>query len=259
LLVAGDAFVLFALPEASAPRHVQLDLAPVRYLQRHLGYERFFTLGPVQPNYGSYFGISELNINELPVPQSFADYVHRRLDHVVDPTVLVGNFGGNRPATAPSPTQELVENLDGYRAAGVAYVLAPMGQVRPGPAFTMVLRSPTTWVYRLAGTAPFFDAPRCTVEAASRTTARVSCPAPTRLVRRETDYPGWSARIDGSVTPIRRVDGLFQAITVPAGSHRVTFAYAPSHIEWAYAAFAVGFLSLFVPLSRSRLDAHRRR
>lgn len=246
LLVVGDAFVLFALPEASAPRHVRLDLAPVRYLQRHLGSQRFFTLGPLQPNYGSYFGVSELNINELPVPQTFADYVHQRLDQIVDPTVLVGNLGGGRPASAPSPEQALIHNLDGYRAAAVAYVLAPAGQSLPAPAFSLVLRSPTTWIYHLAGAAPYLGAPGCTVDAATRTRARVTCPRSTRLVRRETDYPGWSARIDGHATPIRRVDGLFQAITIPAGSHRVTFAYAPRHIKWAYAAFAAGTLSLLL-------------
>ena len=232
------------LGSAASPRSISL---PVQYLQRHLGNERFFTLGPLQPNYGSYFGISELNINELPVPRAFADYVHRRLDQVVDPTVLVGNLGGGRPAGAPSPAQELVRNLDGYRATGVAYVLAPAGQSLPAPAFTLVLRTPTTWIYYLAGAAPYLGVPGCTVVAASRTSARVTCPTPTRLVRLETDYPGWSARIDGHATPIRRVDGLFQAVTVPAGSHRVTFAYAPRHITWAYAAFAAGVLSLLIP------------
>jgi hypothetical protein len=257
LLVAGDAFVLFALPETSAPTHVRLDLAPVRYLQQHLGNQRFFTLGPLQPNYGSYFGIAELNINELPVPETFADYVHRRVDGFVDPTALVGNLGGGRPANAVPPAQELVRNLDGYRAAAVAYVLAPAGQSLPGPAFTLVLRSPTTRIYRLAGAAPYLDAPGCTVDAPTRTTARVDCPAQTRLVRRETDYPGWSARVDGHATPIRRVHGLFQAITIPAGSHRVTFAYAPSRIEWAYAAFALGLLALFTPLALTRLEGAR--
>jgi hypothetical protein len=258
LVVVADVFVLFVAPEPSAPRHVRLDLAPVRFLERHLGDERFFTLGPLQPNYGSYFDISELNINELPVPQTFADYVHARLDPIVDPTVFVGTGEGGRPAGRPGPTQELLRNLDGYRAAGVAYVLAKAGERLPAPAFTLVFRSPTTWIYRLAGAAPYFDAPGCTVVTESRTSARLDCPSPTRLVRRETDYPGWSARVDGSIRSIRRVDGNFQAISVPAGRHRVTFAYRPSHIEWAYAAFAVGVVALLVPASLTLIGRRRR-
>src|SRR3954451_18591395 len=44
LVVAVDALVLFALPQGSSPRAVSVDLAPVRFLQRHLGTSRFFTL-----------------------------------------------------------------------------------------------------------------------------------------------------------------------------------------------------------------------
>src|SRR5207244_11767665 len=87
LMVACDALVLFALPAASAPRNVQLDLKPVTFLQRHLGTSRLFTLGPLQPNYGSYFGIGSLNINDVPVPSAFASYVHDHLDSAVDPMV----------------------------------------------------------------------------------------------------------------------------------------------------------------------------
>ena len=61
-IVAVEALLLFVVPEASAPRSARLDTAPRReYLQRHLGSARFFTLGPLQPNYGSYFGVASLN------------------------------------------------------------------------------------------------------------------------------------------------------------------------------------------------------
>lgn len=76
VLVVGDALVLSAIPEFSAPRRVQSDLAPVAFLQRHLGTSRFFTLGPLQPNYGAYFGIASLNVNDIPTPRLFARYVH---------------------------------------------------------------------------------------------------------------------------------------------------------------------------------------
>jgi hypothetical protein len=133
VIVAGDALVLFAIPENSAPRGAQTDLAPVAFLQQHLGPSRFFTLGPLQPNYGSYWGIGSLNINDVPVPSVFADYVHKHLDPVVDPTVFVGNYGGGRSLFEPSPMQELLKNLAAYRAAGVAYVLVPRGRPSPEP------------------------------------------------------------------------------------------------------------------------------
>jgi hypothetical protein len=60
------------------------------------------------------------------------------------------------------------------------------------------------------------------------------------LTRRETYFPGWRATIDGRTAHLERVDGVFQSVTVPAGTHRIAFAYAPPHIEFAYAALALG-------------------
>jgi hypothetical protein len=244
VVVAGDALLLFAIPEASAPRSVRTDLAPAAFLQRHLGQSRFFTLGPLQPNYGSYFGIGSLNVNDVPVPSLFADYVRARLDQVVDPTVLVGNLGGGRSPFAPSPRQELLRNLDGYRAAGVTYVLTPAGETLPeSPStFALVFRSPSARIYRLAGAAPYFTATNrsCSVRFGTRESVQLSCRGPTRLIRRETDMPGWSARVDGHPLRLRRVDGLFQAVTVDSGSHRVTFDYGPPNIGLGFAAFAAG-------------------
>jgi hypothetical protein len=243
-LLALDAFVLFVIPELSAPRSVTVDTAPVAYLQRRLGTARFFTLGPLAPNYGSYFGLGSLNINDLPIPNAFAAYVHARLDQVVDPTVFVGNYGGGRSFLEPSPQQELERNLAGYRAAGVKYVLTPAAQALPQSpgGFSLVFRSPSTRIYQLAGAQPYFTAsgPGCTVVPSGRSRARVSCANATTLIRRETALPGWSASVDGRPAPIHGVDGLFQAIRVPGGSHEVSFGYAPPYIVWGLVGLVLG-------------------
>lgn len=241
-LVAVDALVMFTAPEVSAPRAVQTDLAPVAFLQRNLGESRAFTLGPLQPNYGTYFGIGLLNINDVPVPSAFALYVHTRLDPVVDPTVFVGNLGGGRPVFAPTPQQELLRNLSGYRAAAVKYVVTPRGQVLPPGPFRLAFQSPSTSIYALSGSAAYFTAsgPGCRVAASGRTAATVSCAAPGRLVRRETFMPGWTASVDGHAVPVHEVDGLFQAVDVAAGTHRVTFSFTPPAVGWGLLAFAAG-------------------
>jgi hypothetical protein len=261
LVVVGDVLLLFAIPQLSAPRSVRTDTAPVAFLQRNLGQARFFTLGPLQPNYGSYFGISSLNMNDVPSPAIFTDYVHTRLDRVVDPRVFVGNLGGERSSFAASPKQELLRNLDGYRAAGVAYVLTPAGEELPQSpeTFKRVFRSPSTWIYRLAGTAPYFTArdPGCGVRPQGRESVQLSCPAPTQLIRRETDLPGWSAEIDGRPVQVRRAGELFQNVAVGAGSHRVTFSYLPPRIGWGFLALAVGFAWLLLPAARARWRSGR--
>src|SRR5262249_46449163 len=141
-----------------------------------------------------------------------------------DPDAFVGGLA-RRSFLAPPPVAELTRNLDAYRAASVKYVLTPPGQRLPAPSFRLAFRSPSTWIYALSGTSPYFAASGCAVSPRSRTDADVVCAAPANLIRRETYMPGWSASIDGRSAPVRTVDGLFQAVSVPAGHHRVTFGF----------------------------------
>ena len=245
LIVAVDAIVLFAVPEFAAPRSTKVDLAPVAYLRRHLDDGRFFTLGPIAPDYGSYFGLASVSVDDFP-PRAYAAFVHRRLDPVV-------GFTGFRPP-GPSAAHELLRHLDGYRAAGVRYVLTPAGQPLPGSprGLGLVFRSPSTWIYRLAGASPYVGTAGCLTTSVARDTARVTCTQPSTLVRRETWLAGWSAQIDGRPTTIRRVEGLFQAVTVPAGSHVITFSFTPPGMGWALPGVLAGCALMFVPTVRRR-------
>jgi hypothetical protein len=51
-----------------------------------------------------------------------------------------------------------------------------------------------------------------------------------RLVLHGLYYPGWTATVDGRAAPVERVHGLFRAVTLPPGVHRVTFAFRP--LSW---------------------------
>jgi hypothetical protein len=265
LLISIDAIALFVVPELSAPRSVQTDLAPAEFLQRHLGNSRFFTLGPVAPNYGAYFGTGSVNINDIPIPSSFAHYIKTRLDPTVDPTLFVGSPAGGHSPFAPSPEQQLLGHLAGYRNASVTYVLTQAGQALPqSPStFQLVYRSPSTWIYHLAGSAPYFTAttPGCAVRTEGRESVQLSCSARTVLVRRETDLPGWSAQVDGRPVSLRRSGDLFQAVSVGAGRHRVTFSYSPPNLDWGLLAFAAGcawmLLSVLSPPGPSLRRRHR--
>jgi hypothetical protein len=254
LVVTLDAVVMFAAAEVASPRHVLLDTAPAAFLSRHLGEGRFFTLGPLQPNYGSYFGVASANINDLPIPRLYADYIHTSLDQFVNPIVLVGNSGGARNPFAPSPAAELLRNLDGYRQLGVEYVLTPpgqkLGQSRAG--FQLAAKSPSTWIYHLSGAQGYFTAQGCRIHSADRQHATVDCPRPATLIRRETDLPGWSAAVDGHSAPIGRADSLFQTVRVPAGSHRVQFSYEPPEVLWAGLAFLAGLIALLATAASTR-------
>ncbi len=43
----------------------------------------------------------------------------------------------------------------------------------------------------------------------------------------EIDYPGWKATVDGERAEILRADGIFRALWVPAGLHRIDFRFGP--------------------------------
>ncbi len=248
-VVAVDVLVLFAAPELAAPRHVRVDSGPAAFLSRHLGEGRFFTLGPLQPNYGSYYGVAEADINDLPIPQTYADYITHHLDQYVNPTVFVGNTGGSRNPFAPSTAAELLHNLSGYRQLGVSYVLTPSGQAlgQSPTGFELAAKTPTAWIYHLTGAAPYFTAPGCAIRSSERQQAIITCPRATTLVRRETDLPGWSAQVDGAPATVNPSQKLFQSVRVPAGRHSVSFAYAPPGIAWGAAGFLAGLLGLAAP------------
>lgn len=241
LVVAIDAIVLFAVPQLSAPRAVRTDPAPVAYLRRHLGPQRFYTLGPIQPNYGSYFRLASLRLDDFP-PAGYAHFVHARLDPFT-------NFVGYQPGWAPGARQELLRHVDGYRAAGVRYVLTRPGDSLPSDrgAFRLVFRGPTAWIYRLSRAAPFVSAPGCAIRSAQFDHVRLYCRRPTTLIRRETWFSGWGAEVDGHSLRIHRVDGLFQAVRLPAGYEDLTFQFTPVGMRWAMLGLLAGCVLMVSP------------
>lgn len=249
--LAVDAVLMFGLPTLSAPRSVVVDAAPVTWLQQHLGTSRFATLGPISPNYGSYWSIAEVNNNDVPIPAPWRRYVNQRLDPNVDPVIFVGSADG-RPASAPTASAAFVDHLDGYRDASVRYVVTTPGQAFPGvDALRLAFTGRAAWIYALDGARPYFDADPalCHVSAVSRTRATTSCRAPTVVIRRELQLPGWRATVNGRAVKIERA-GAFQQLSLPAGEAVVRFSYVPPYGREALLAGAGGVAIVAVGIGR---------
>lgn len=124
-LLIADAVVLFSVPLLSGAVPQPLDIAAVRFLRQNIGLSRYYTLGPLAPNYGAYFGIASINHNYLPVPQNWVRYIKAKLDPGADSATFNGTF------PPPSPTgsrpRALRRHLANYAELGVKYVVVPHG------------------------------------------------------------------------------------------------------------------------------------
>jgi hypothetical protein len=231
-----------------------------------LGIYRFATLGPIQPNYGSYYRIAELNANELPLPRAFTAYVASKLDSNIVPFEFTGGYSSD-PA-GPTPAEEFTRNLAAFEAVGVRYVVVaasghdPTGSPFPSPGTPvwpagprLVHRDVWAEIWELPDPAPAFsleDAPTCRVVPLGWDAARVSCPHPTVLLRRVQTAPGWSAETGATTLAVTGAPsgpkGLFQAVTVPAGTTTVQFRFLPPGEWWAVPLSVLAWLAMAASL-----------
>jgi hypothetical protein len=268
--VALEAAALFAVPSLSAPRPAPSDMALVQFLQRHLGLSRFATLGPIQPNFGSLFGLAEINVNDLPVPKDFTSFIQRSLDNNTDPLTFTGTTESD-PA-GPGPAQELTDHLAAYEAAGVKFVVTPASGADvtespwpPAgltPAPRRVYADSVADVWRLPSSTPFFTttgAP-CAIRPDGFAAVTLTCSGPAVLRRLELPMPGWHARVGPSNAPIRST-GPFQSVAVGSGTTRVLFTFTPPYGNAALVAALVGVAYLLSSLAfrRRPRGRHRRR
>lgn len=254
--IALEAAVAFAVPQLSAPRIERLDLAPVRFLDAHLGQQRFFTLGDpgeaVAPNYGSALGLAELDVNDLPVPRAFAAWVHTRLAPAAQPSLFIGV--ATSKVAAPSPLAQLRSHEAAYAASGVAYVLAPDGMAVAGLG-APVSRGPSTSIYALARPRALFSVLRggpCRLVATSPTTARGICAAPAVVRWIELRLPGWTAVENGHRVALAPSGAVFQQLDVPAGSVRLSLNYLPPQAPLGVGLGVVGLLVCAIVGDRAR-------
>ena len=235
-LLAGaivvEAAVLFAAPLLSAPRPEKTDAALVHYLQDHIGLARFATLGPLQPNFGSFYDLAEINVNDLPVPKAFSGYITRSLDDNVDPLIFTG--AAVTDPGGPTPAEEMATHLAAYEGAGVKFVVtAATAADSPWPATEApaprrVYADTFADVWQLPTTTPFFSASgaSCHIQPRGIAVVQMTCTGPATLHRLELHMPGWHAR-DASGPLTVRTSGPFQSVRVGAGTHVIQFSFIP--------------------------------
>ena len=87
---------------------------------------------------------------------------------------------------------------------------------------------------------------RVTHDAPERVEVELIADGPGYLVLADAWYPGWEATVDGESVPVRRVDLLFRAVPVDAGSQRVVFTFRSTSLRYGAVISLAGLVSLIV-------------
>ena len=74
----------------------------------------------------------------------------------------------------------------------------------------------------------------------------VATPRAATLVVLQSFSADWKATVDGHATDVSAADGLFQAVTVPAGDHEVALRYQPSSLLQGAVVSALGLAALLL-------------
>jgi hypothetical protein len=78
----------------------------------------------------------------------------------------------------------------------------------------------------------------------NRVRFRTSTSGSMLLVLSDRHYPGWSARVDGVETAVLRADGVFRAVSVPAGEREIELRFRPTALGPSVALSMAGLLAL---------------
>jgi hypothetical protein len=85
-----------------------------------------------------------------------------------------------------------------------------------------------------------------------RVVAEMSSDSAGLLVLADLFYPGWTAEVDGHASEILRADGVFRAVALPAGSHRVVFRYQPLSVRIGAVVSAAALVAIAALARRGR-------
>jgi len=241
-LAVLEALLLFTVPIFSAPTNCRIDTNAVEFLRKNIGLQRFYTLGPILPNYGSAFVIAELNYDDMPVSKYIVDYFRTHLDPFMDPFNTKPNWerGSN-----PLNNEVIRDNWPAYGRAGVKYIVALPAE-NLSDYMHLVYHSNEMKIYELFEHTPYFTGNECELTPVSRDEVEVRCQKPATIVRLESFTPNWKATINGQSAAIRMHDGLFQSVDVPAGVSTVKFTYRCPHGVWVMPLFWLGALGFAV-------------
>ncbi|HWR49600.1 MAG TPA: YfhO family protein [Bryobacteraceae bacterium] len=205
----------------------------------------------------------ELRLHGMRTPQGFDPLLTVPYRKLID---SLGSFQTDRDFDIDSA------NRDGLRLLGVRYFVtyerAPQySRLSNDPAFRLLEPSQSYYkVFEFQNARPSYG----WVDQDLNRSARVTGWSPERrafIVRSDTGgrfglseqfFPGWHATIDGIPARIERWSGVFQAIRVPPGEHRVEFDFRSRGLRVGATVSLAALIGLWCLVRRSRRGTAKR-
>lgn len=247
-----EAIVLFTLPVLGHYTKNILDMQGVSYLQKHIGNGRFFSFGPISPNYGSFYNIASINHNDLPVPERWVRFIHTHIDPKADPITFIGDA-----FLTPSLQENFIRHQDAFKEIGVQYVVVPRDSELQDQSYKvirdylstskdmrLVYQGGAMKIYRLPSSFSYAEAPNCSLVIKDKDHFEANCREPSNLVRKELFMRGWHARVNKVSSPVLEEGELFQKISLPVGYSEVRFTFRPPYMRVGYAFLLIGSILL---------------
>jgi hypothetical protein len=232
-IVVTESLFMFVVPTLGAPKSIDVDYAPIQYLQHHEGEYRYVDLGVIAPNWGSQFGLNSLTAIDLPFPRAYKNFIQDNLYPGLKPPNEFLVKGG--PPGTVALENEVAAHFRAYEKASVKYLVLPaslaLSAQLSAKGLTLVFHDAFAIIYETPHPRPFFStASSCTVTSLSDDAATTSCSSDhATLLRTELSMTGWTATVNGRPAAITTVDGVYQRITLPDGTSSVRYSFSPPH------------------------------
>ena len=115
------------LPLLAYPTKGHLNLSIVNFLKKNIEFQRFVNMpgqgsSIISPNFGSYYGIAQLNFDDNPSPEIVNQYIKNNLDPYHQAPLFLPDFPAN--INQAERTKEFIKRINRYGYAGVRYILA---------------------------------------------------------------------------------------------------------------------------------------
>lgn len=129
-LLVVNGIALFSIPVLSGTVGGNVDTGLMKFLQDRAGFERFYSMFIVAPNYGSYFRVASLNYTAVPVPLTLTTRLARDLDPDMDMSGLLSDRLHNIGRETADPASEQINAatvIARLERLGVGYLVMPRG------------------------------------------------------------------------------------------------------------------------------------